>query len=134
MAPKPPAQAEPAGGTEAATPAENPTIAEWLAAGYLPSAYVSAGYTKSPQHQVDVLVAMEKAGATKDELIAAAGVPGPDGDPTKGAVQATEITAPPTVRHGTSEAADAVLSQMPDSPTQRGAKIVDRPFTSGASG
>lgn len=74
-------------------------------------------------------VATETAALTNDEHQARASAFANAGARTDAT---TRDDGPP--RRGTHKAAEAVLSRLPDHPTQKGAKILDRPITVGADG
>jgi hypothetical protein len=113
-------------------PNAGPTIAEWVLAGYSAKAYPPSGYnSKSTKEEIDTLVALEASGATKEQMEAVAHAQEPaQGDQAAVEVE-PEAEAP---RLGTNAAAAAAIADLPDHPNQPGAKILDRPFTTGASG
>jgi hypothetical protein len=124
----------------AINPDAGPTVAEWVVAGYPPSRYPPEGYnSKSTKEEIDTLVALEQAGASKAELAAAANAQEPgvsekvaQAENTEAQAEATEAAEAP--RLGTMAAAEAAIADLPNHPTDPRAKTLDRAFTSGATG
>ena len=118
-------------------PESGPTVAEWVLAGYSPSKYPPSPYvSKSTEEEIASLVALETAGASKEEVEAAARAQmSPQGVAVAGDGEVADEVVAAEPAHGTAEAADVHIADLPDHPDGSGAKILDRPFLkTGASG
>jgi hypothetical protein len=124
---------KPEADTEAKAPLseKGPTIAEWCAANYKATGYPPAGFaSKSTQEEIDAAIEAQAAG------LPVAGVEDVKRDDDGGVIAEAsgDEVDPSAPAQGTREAAEAHLADFPDHPTTPGAKIIDRPLTSGASG